>query len=171
MAAGCLNAEAVNGETVFRGHDGFAHTQEGAYDHLDEFVRAVADDDPVTLHPEFLGQPLLEVEGVAVGIAVQVGQRRTDRCDRLGRRTQRVFVGGDLHRVGDPVLALDLFDRLAGLVGGEARHPLGDVAAEIHDIIAFALWHASLAPVSSARPGPLPRRRSWGRMSRTSRAP
>ena len=55
----------------------------------------------------------------AVGVAMDIVERRGDRGDRLGRGAHRVLVGGELGRLADPQFALDLFDRLAGLVGME----------------------------------------------------
>ena len=50
---------------------------------------------------------------------MEIAERRANRGDRLGRRTDRILVGGELGRLADPQFALDLFDRLAGLVGME----------------------------------------------------
>ena len=55
----------------------------------------------------------------AVGIAMEVVERSANRGHRLGRRPDRILVGGKLGRLADTQFALDLFDRLAGLVGME----------------------------------------------------
>src|SRR5205823_9624640 len=83
-------------------------------------------------HPEALGQPALEIEGGAVGIAVQVAERGRDRGDGLRRGAERVLVRGELDRVADAELALELLDRLAGRVRGERPDPLRHEGAHVH---------------------------------------
>ena len=55
----------------------------------------------------------------AVGVAMEVAERGANRGHRHRRRTDRILVGGELGRLADAQLALDFFDRLAGLVGME----------------------------------------------------
>src|SRR5207244_2490685 len=62
----------------------------------------------------------------AVGIAMEIGQRATDRGERLRRGPERVLVRRDLDRVADAELALELLDRLPGRVRGERPDPFGD---------------------------------------------
>ena len=55
----------------------------------------------------------------AVGIAIQLGQRRLDCLDRARRRPQRILVRRQLYRLDDSEFALQFLDRLARLVGSK----------------------------------------------------
>ena len=55
----------------------------------------------------------------AVGVAIQLGQRRLNRLDRARRRPERILVRRQLDGIDDSELALQLLDRLARLVGSK----------------------------------------------------
>src|SRR5262249_24405607 len=74
----------------------------------------------------------LQVEGRAVGVAVQIAERRRDRGEGLGRRAERVLVRRELDRAVDAELALELLDRHPGGIRGERPEPVRNEAAQIH---------------------------------------
>src|SRR5262249_25598957 len=101
-------------------HDGFvAWTHERPHGELDQFVRAVAEDEAVFGDAELRRDGAPQLIAVAVGIEMESAQPFADRLQSLRRRPQRVLVRGDLDRVLDAVLPLYLLDRLARLVGNE----------------------------------------------------
>ena len=53
-ATGRVHAQMINGKGVLRRDNRFAHTQKGPHDHLDQFVRAVTNNDPRPVQPKFL---------------------------------------------------------------------------------------------------------------------
>src|SRR5258708_39939485 len=55
----------------------------------------------------------------AVGVAIQLGQRRLDRFNRARRRSQGIFVRCQLYRLDDSELALQLLDGLARFIGSK----------------------------------------------------
>ena len=58
--------------------------------------------------------------GAPVRVVVQLGQAALDRLDCLRERPEVALVGAELDDAVEAELALDLLDRLAGLVGDEA---------------------------------------------------
>ena len=68
------------------------------------------------------GQCLLQGKTAAVRIAADVRAPSPDRGAGAWSRTERVFVRGQLYRLGDPILPRQLRERLAGLVGIERAH-------------------------------------------------
>ena len=132
--AGRLHHQPIDHERLVGHHRLIAHADEGADDELDDLVRAVADDDLVGGHAQALRQAALQVEGRAVRVAVQVPERGRDRGQRLGRRTERVLVGGELDGAVDPEVALELLDRHARRIRRERPDPFRDEAAQVHHI-------------------------------------
>jgi Lon protease-like protein len=80
------------------------------------------------LHGE--GHP--EAVGAAVGIAVQLGRPSGDRLEGLGKRPELALIGRELDNAVEAELALDLLDRLPGLIrdqrakGGTEEGLVGD---------------------------------------------
>jgi hypothetical protein len=74
--AGSLGGQRIDGESVL-GEDGLAlGAEEGAGDHLEHVVGAVAEHDLVDRHAVAAAQGVLQLEAVAVRVAGDVGQRR-----------------------------------------------------------------------------------------------
>jgi Lon protease-like protein len=79
-----------------------------------------------------LGERGPEPIGAAVGIAVQLGRPPGDRLEGLGERPELALVGGELDDAVEAKFALDLLDRLPGLVrdqraeGGTEEGLVGD---------------------------------------------
>ena len=68
-------------------------------DEFDDLIRAVAQNEIRRLHPEFFGQPLLDIKRVAVRIKMQVRNGLLHRRQRRGRRAERIFVRRQLDDV------------------------------------------------------------------------
>ena len=76
-----------------------------------------ADGDLLEANAVALRERVAQAVRAAVGIAVQLGGARSHRLERCGKRAERPFVRRQLDDPLEPELALDLFDRLARLVG------------------------------------------------------
>ena len=103
-----------------------ARPKEGMPDELDDFVRAVSKDDVFPVKAEFLGDGASQRPSAAVGIKVRALERFTHGCKGFRRRTQRIFVRGQLDdfRRLQTHLACQLLDRLAGFVGDKFQNML-----------------------------------------------
>ena len=106
-------------------------------------------------HAVSLGERVSEPPGAAVRIAVQLERGASDRLPGSRKRPERAFVGRELDDALEPVLALDLLDRLAGLV----RNEPGDGTTD-HRRIDVAGPTTHVAGRGSGPGGPARRRRS-----------
>ena len=97
-----------------------AGLREGPAREVDELVRAVADDDLVHRHAVVRGERFAQRVRGGVRVATERRGRSHERLGDPRRGAERVLVGGELHRVLDAELALELFDGLPGDVGDEA---------------------------------------------------
>ena len=87
---------------------------------VEQVVRAVAERELLLdATPSRADERAPQRETAGVGIEVELRQRRRQRRERARRRAERVLVRRDLDRPGDPELALELLDRLTGLVDVE----------------------------------------------------
>ena len=109
------------------GRDHFvARPKEGMPDELDDFVRAVSKDDVFPVKAEFVGDGASQRPSAAVGIKVRALERLTHGCEGFWRRTERIFVRGQLDdlRGLQTHFARQLLDRLAGFVGDKFQNVL-----------------------------------------------
>ena len=117
--------ELVNDEGVARADDLVAGVEKGFTDELDDFVRATAEDHVFPFQPELRGDALAQIVAAAVGVKVGALKHRAHRVEGLGRRAERVFVGGeldDLLRL-EPEFARHVLDRFSRFVGDEFAQP------------------------------------------------
>jgi hypothetical protein len=112
-----------------------------------------------------VGEGGMELEGAAVGIAVQVGNRTRHRLLRGGERAERPFVRRELDHTLEPELALDVLDGLARLI---RREPGDRRAKEISAYLGPTL-HGRDPTVARPRQGRCNRGRAGG--ARCSRPP
>jgi len=85
---------------------------------LDDFVRAVAEDQVGRRHAELGGELLLQIERIAIRVEVDLRQRLAHGSQGEAGRAERVFVRGDLDDAvgGQPEFAGDFLDRPARLI-------------------------------------------------------
>ena len=106
---------------MLRGDDFGARPQKGMADELDDFVRAVAEDDVIGRDAELFRKRARHVVAASVRIEVGAFHRRMHRFDRARRRPEGVFVRGQLDDVAraGAEFARRFLDRFARLINGE----------------------------------------------------
>ncbi len=114
--------QRVHREGVFGKDDLVTGCQPATRDQFEHIVGAVAEGDLGAAHAEFFCQRSFQAEAGAVRVAVQVVEGVTCGLQRLVAGTKRIFVAGQLDDIADAELALELFNRLAGLVGLQLLH-------------------------------------------------
>ena len=92
--------------------------QQRVADELDDFIRAVAEDEGRRLHPELGREFLFQIKRVAIGIQMDAGEGGLQRRQRARRRSEGIFVRCHLaDGVGrQPEFARDFLNRPAGLI-------------------------------------------------------
>src|SRR6266704_7210519 len=102
--------------------------------HLQEVVRAVADDDAFLRNAVAARERRLQLEGVAVGITPDLGEHFLDRRLRLRRYAERILVRGELDDFFfvQPHLAGELRDRLARQIRRDGANVGRRQLAKIH---------------------------------------
>ena len=87
-------------------------------DKLDDFIRAVAENQIGRLDAEFRREFLFQVKRIAVGIKIDAGEGLLHRGDGERRRAERIFVRRDLDDGvrGQAEFARDFFNRPARLI-------------------------------------------------------
>ena len=110
--------DGINRETELRHHHVVAGHEQRVRDELDDFVRAVAEDEIRRFDAEFGREFLFQVKRVAVGIKIHAGDGFLQRGDGERRRSERIFVRRDLDdRVGGQAkFARDFFNRSSRLI-------------------------------------------------------
>ena len=109
-------ANCIGAEGEFALNDVVAGLQIGLAEHVEDLVRAAAEDQPLRLQPEGLGDGVAQGRGAAVGIDMQLVDGRGEGGLGLGAAAQDVLIGRQLQRMRDPV---DL--GLAGDIGGDVE--------------------------------------------------
>ena len=110
--------DGINRKAIL-GHDHLgAGRDQRVADELDDFVRAVAEDQVGGRHAEFGGELLLQVEGIAIRVEIHLRQRLAHGGQGEARGAERVLVRGELDDAvgGQPEFAGDFLDRAARLI-------------------------------------------------------
>src|SRR5918994_50401 len=112
------------------GDDLVAGIERGDGEMADDRIGTCSRDDVCGLDPVACGERVAEVEGAAVGVAVEGTGAPLERLDRGRQRSPRPLVRRELDDPVEPELALHLFLGLPGLVrteaverGAEQAHP------------------------------------------------
>ncbi len=125
LAAHRLDDQLINHEGLLGHHRFIAGAHESSRRQLDDLVGAVAEDQRLGGDSKFFCQTCFQVEAIAVGIKMELIELGTKRSDGFRRWPQGIFIGGELHRMGDAVLAFHFFDGLARLVGDQRADIFG----------------------------------------------
>ncbi len=101
------------------GHDLVPRVERGQADVADDRVGTGADRHLLEAHAVLLGEDAPKAPRAAVRVAIQLERRPRDRFLRGRERPVRPLVRRELDDAVEPELALNLLDRLAGLVRNE----------------------------------------------------
>ena len=141
-------------------HGMFARYGQHADQHVDDLVRAVADDDALRGDMVRTGQGFPQRGIAALRIAEGLFQTGGEHLSYQRRYPQRVFVAGHLDDTGKPVALPDLGNGHAGNIGAQAGY-LRAYGTGVHGV---SSWHGSFpAAVSQWAQG---RRPYGGRIPR-----
>ena len=119
LTAGGRGRQRINRERMLRVNRVQSRPQVQEREQVQHLDRARGRKHP--LHPDLMirGDFRAQLVAGAVGVSIQLVQRRLDCLDRARRRPQRILVRRQLHRIVDSELALQLLNRLARLVGSK----------------------------------------------------
>ena len=122
----CARHEIVLRKRAVRRDDFAAGRDEGAGHRQDQTIGAVADDNVIARNAIAIGEGRKE-RPPAIGISVEIVQHLENSGLGLGRRSERIFIGGELDDVGLAGLALEFRDRFAGTIRFEGGNVRGDM--------------------------------------------
>ena len=94
-------------------------TQEALHQHLEDLIGARSEKEAFHARSQMLRERSAQVEAAAIGVAVNADQRLAQGLQHALRGRVRALVRGELDRVLDAQLPLELLDRLTALVGLE----------------------------------------------------
>jgi hypothetical protein len=126
--------EGIDDEAVLRNHDIHTGGEECVPDELDDFIRAVAEDEVRLGDAKLRGEALFELVRAAVRIEVQLGQGVLYRFQRGGRWAKRVLIGRQLDdfRLRQAEFARDFLDGPPRLIDGQVLERRIDGVGQVY---------------------------------------
>jgi Lon protease-like protein len=111
-------------------------------------VGSRGDGDVLELDTVLLGERRPEAVGASVGVAVQLRCPSSDRFQSLGERPELALVRGELDNAVEAKLALDLLDRLPGLVRDQRAEGRTEERLVGDNLIFSAMTELGLFPLN-----------------------
>ena len=110
---------------MLRGDDIVAGIEKAVSDQFDDLIRAITDDHVVPIEAKFLRNGRAQLVSAAIRINVDPFGGRLHRHDRFRRRTERIFIRGELDNLGriESQLASRFLNRFPRIINDQILKP------------------------------------------------